>query len=191
MKVFGLAGWSGSGKTTLLTRMLPVLKTQGCRVSTIKHAHHNFDTDHPGKDSHRHRRAGAGEVMVSSAKRWALIHELSAEEEECSLDQLIQRMSPTDLLLVEGYKASPHPKIEVHRIANGKPLLCRDDPHIVALASDREEHDPIFKGIKLPRFSLDHIEDICRFIVTFAGTYDGMRDGTATRGGRIGDGTAK
>ena len=122
MRIFGLAGWSGSGKTTLLAGILPELVARGLRVSTIKHAHHEFDIDRPGKDSWRHRQAGASEVMVASARRWAIMHELRGATEP-TLDELVARMSPVDLLLVEGWKRHPHPKIEVHRPSLGKKLL--------------------------------------------------------------------
>ena len=142
MRVFGLAGWSGSGKTTLLTRLIPEIIGRGLTVSTIKHAHHEFDIDKPGKDSWLHRQAGASEVMVASARRFALMHELR-EAPEPSLDELIARMAPVDLLLVEGFKAHPHPKLEVHRPSVGKPLLYPNDPHIVAIASDTALEAPL------------------------------------------------
>src|SRR5689334_22650492 len=135
MRVIGLAGWSGAGKTTLLTRLIPHLIAQGLRVSVIKHAHHKFDVDVPGKDSWLHRRAGAEEVLVASGTRWALMHELRGAPEPVLAD-LIAKMSPVDLVVVEGYKAGPHHKIEVHRAGNGKPLLFPDDPGIVGIASD-------------------------------------------------------
>jgi molybdopterin-guanine dinucleotide biosynthesis protein B len=135
MRVFGLAGWSGSGKTTLLTALIPELVRRGVTVSTIKHAHHDFDVDKPGKDSWLHRQAGASEVMVSSSRRFALMHELR-DAPEPSLEDLVARMAPVDLLLVEGFKREPHPKLEVHRPSVGKPFLYPDDPHIVAIASD-------------------------------------------------------
>jgi molybdopterin-guanine dinucleotide biosynthesis protein B len=135
MRVIGLAGWSGSGKTTLLARIIPLLAARGARVSTVKHAHHNFDLDLPGKDSHTHRMAGATEVFVSSARRWAQIHELRGEEEP-ALGTILARLSPVDLVIVEGYKRHSHPKLEVYRAALGKPLLHPDDNCIVALASD-------------------------------------------------------
>ena len=122
MRIFGLAGWSGSGKTTLMTLLIPELVSRGITVSTLKHAHHSFDVDQPGKDSWRHRQAGAGEVMISSQNRWALMHELRGAPEP-SLDELVGRMSPADLLLIEGFKRHPHPKIEVYRPSLGKPLL--------------------------------------------------------------------
>jgi molybdopterin-guanine dinucleotide biosynthesis protein B len=135
MKVIGLAGWSGAGKTTLLTRVIPLFREQGLRVSVIKHAHHKFDVDVPGKDSWRHRAAGAEEVMVSSANRWALMHELRGQS-ELRLPELLKKMSRVDLVVVEGYKSEPHRKIEVHRAANGKPFLFPDDPGVVAIVSD-------------------------------------------------------
>src|SRR5690348_12632939 len=126
MKVIGFAGWSGAGKTTLLTRLIPHLIAKGLRVSTLKHAHHEFDVDVPGKDSWRHREAGAAEVLVSSGKRWALMHELRGADEP-KLPELLARMSPVDLVIVEGFKRELHPKIEVYRAANGKPPLFPDD----------------------------------------------------------------
>lgn len=135
MNVIGLAGWSGAGKTTLLTRVIPHLKAQGLRVSVIKHAHHKFDIDVPGKDSWRHREAGAEQVLISSAARWALMHELRGEAEP-ALPDLLAKLSAVDLVVVEGYKADPHRKIEVHRAANGKPLLFPNDKGIVGIASD-------------------------------------------------------
>ena len=135
MKVFGLAGWSGSGKTTLMIRLLPELIARGLTVSTVKHAHHAFDVDKPGKDSYRHREAGAREVMVSSANRWALMHE-NRDTSEADLGALLSHMSPVDLVLVEGFKHEAHDKLEVYRAAVGKPLLAADDPHIRAIASD-------------------------------------------------------
>lgn len=142
MRIFGLAGWSGSGKTTLLTAVMPQLVARGLTVSTIKHAHHEFDIDRPGKDSWRHRQAGAREVMVASSRRWAVMHELRGEPEP-PLDELAARMSPVDLLLVEGWKHHPHPKIEVHRPSLGKELIFPDDPHVVAIAADDAIAAPI------------------------------------------------
>ncbi len=129
-----MAGWSGSGKTTLLTALLPLLRARGLRVSTIKHAHHGFDMDRPGKDSFRHREAGAHEVMVASSTRWALLHELDGPEP--SLDDLLRRMSPVDLVLVEGFKTSACAKLEVYRPALGQPPIWPGRPDIVAVASD-------------------------------------------------------
>ncbi|MEO5337901.1 MAG: molybdopterin-guanine dinucleotide biosynthesis protein B [Magnetospirillum sp. WYHS-4] len=134
-RVLGIVGWSGAGKTTLLVRLIPELVGRGLKISTVKHTHHDFDIDRTGKDSYRHREAGAGEVLVASERRWALMHELRGAAEP-SLDTLIGHMSPCDLLLVEGFKHHPHPKLEVHRPANGKPLLHPNDSTIVAVASD-------------------------------------------------------
>lgn len=135
MKIFGLIGWSASGKTTLLTRLLPLLIGRGLTVSTVKHGHHDLDIDKPGKDSYRHREAGATEVLLMSGRRWALMHELR-DEVEPVLDDLIGHLTPVDLLLVEGFKHARHDKIEVHRPALGKPLMGPGDPTVVAVASD-------------------------------------------------------
>ena len=135
MKVIGLAGWSGAGKTTLISRVIPYLREQGLRVSVIKHAHHDFDIDVPGKDSWVHRQSGAEEVLVSSANRWALMHELRGAAEP-SLPELLRKMSPVDLVVIEGFKSEPHRKIEVHRKANGKPPLFAGDPAIAGIATD-------------------------------------------------------
>jgi len=142
MRIFGLAGWSGSGKTTLLAALLPELVARGLSVSTIKHAHHEFDIDRPGKDSWRHRQAGATEVMVGSARRWALMHELRGDPEP-PLDELIARMSPVDIVLVEGFKRQPHPKLEIHRPSLGKPLIYPGDSQIVAIATDEPFAAPL------------------------------------------------
>jgi molybdopterin-guanine dinucleotide biosynthesis protein MobB len=159
MKIFGLAGWSGSGKTTLTARLLPELIGRGLSVSTMKHAHHSFDIDQPGKDSYVHRMAGASEVLVASASRWALMHEHRGASEPVAAE-LIRHMTPVDLLLIEGFKREPHPKLEIYRKANGKPLLHPDDPHIVAVASDIAlPHSP------LPILSIDDIPAIADFIV--------------------------
>ncbi len=161
MRVIGVAGWSGSGKTTLLGRLIPALVAQGCRVSTVKHAHHAFEIDQPGKDSHTHRIAGATEVMVASARRWALIHELR-EEPEPSLHALLARVSPVDLVLVEGFKREALPKIEVHRAALGKKLLQPDDPYIVAVAADAPLNLPV------PVLALDDIAAVVAFVLARA-----------------------
>ena len=153
MKVIGLAGWSGAGKTTLLARLIPHFKAEGLRVSVIKHAHHSFDVDVPGKDSWVHRQAGAVEVLVSSGKRWALMHELRGAAEP-RLPELLGRMSRVDLVVVEGFKSEPHRKIEVHRAANGKALLFPDDPGIVGIATDA-----VVESV-LPQAHLDDIPAI-------------------------------
>ncbi|MFN3890422.1 MAG: molybdopterin-guanine dinucleotide biosynthesis protein B [Beijerinckiaceae bacterium] len=137
MKVVGLAGWSGAGKTTLLTKLIPELAGRGLAVSTIKHAHHAFDVDKPGKDSWMHRQAGAREVLVASQNRFALMHELRGAP-EWTLSQLLAKLSPCDLVIVEGFKRSGHPKIEVHRAENGKPFLWPDDRDVLGIASDIE-----------------------------------------------------
>ena len=159
MKMFGLTGWSGSGKTTLIVRLIPALIRRGLTVSTVKHAHKGFDIDHPGKDSHNHRMAGATEVLVSSPRRWALMHEIRDGEPELTLDELLPKIAPVDLLLVEGFKREPHEKIEVWRAAVGKPLIARDDPSIVAIASD----GPV-PGAPVPVFDLDDEETMAAFI---------------------------
>jgi molybdopterin-guanine dinucleotide biosynthesis adapter protein len=163
MRIFGLAGWSGSGKTTLMTALIPKFVARGITVSTIKHAHHGFDVDHEGKDSWRHRQAGASEVMVVSQRRWALMHELR-DEPEPGLEALVPRITPVDLLLVEGFKRHPHPKIEVHRPSLGKPLLYLDDPFVVAVASDERLH-----GLKLPWLPLGSPACIVEFILSHDG----------------------
>lgn len=135
MRLMGFAGWSGAGKTTLLVKVLPLLRARGLTVSTLKHAHHGFDIDKPGKDTYRHRQAGAREVMVASGRRWALMHELPGEDEP-DLEALLARMAPVDLLLIEGFKSHHHDKIEVFRPSLGKPPLWPEDPYIVAVATD-------------------------------------------------------
>src|SRR5579859_673084 len=135
MKVIGVAGWSGAGKTTLISRVIPYLRERGLRVSVIKHAHHEFDVDVPGKDSWVHRQSGAEEVLVSSANRWALMHELRGAA-EASLPELLKKMSPVDLVLIEGFKSEPHCKIEVHRADSDKPPLFPGDPAIVGIVTD-------------------------------------------------------
>jgi molybdopterin-guanine dinucleotide biosynthesis adapter protein len=159
MKVFGLSGWSGAGKTTLVCALIPALTRRGLRVSTLKHAHHTFDIDTPGKDSYEHRQAGATEVMVTSANRWALVHELRGAPEPTSKN-VIGRMTPVDLLLIEGFKRESHDKLEVHRPSLGKPLLCTGDPHVVAVASDAPLPD-----LSVPRLDLNDVEAIATFIV--------------------------
>lgn len=134
MKVLGIVGWSGSGKTALLVALLPLLRAGGLTVSTVKHTHHGFDMDRPGKDSHRHREAGAHEVLVASTHRWALLHEVVGGEP--GLPDLLARLEPVDLVLVEGFKSHPYPKLEVHRPGLGKPPIWPSEPDVVAVASD-------------------------------------------------------
>jgi molybdopterin-guanine dinucleotide biosynthesis protein B len=162
MRIIGLAGWSGSGKTTLITKVLPCLIGRGHRVSTLKHAHHGFDLDQPGKDSFFHRAAGATEVIISSAKRWAILHELR-EQPEWDLAGLLTRMSPVDLVLVEGFKRDAFPKLEIHRAVNGKPLLHLEDKHIVAVAADTA-----LPAAKVPVIDLNDIEAIADFLLQHA-----------------------
>src|SRR6478735_193987 len=165
MRIIGLAGWSGSGKTTLLTKVIPRLVARGLAVSTVKHAHHAFDLDQPGKDSHSHRMAGATEVLVGSANRWALVHELRGAPEP-SLRELLAKLAPVDLVIVEGYKREPHPKLEVYRAAVGKPLLHPDDPHIVAIASDAA-----LPHAKVPRVALDDTGAIIDILLAHAAAF--------------------
>ena len=158
MRLIGLAGFSGSGKTTLLEKLLPALIARGRSVSTIKHAHHGFDVDQPGKDSHTHRLAGAREVLVSSARRWALMHEGKGEP-EAMLRELVARLSPVDLVIVEGYKTADHPKIEVHRAAVGKPLLYPNDPHVFGFVGDTRP-----ASLTLPFAHLDDVEAVADLV---------------------------
>lgn len=163
MKIFGLAGWSGSGKTTLLVKLIPALVGRGISVSTLKHAHHGFDVDKPGKDSYEHRAAGATEVMISSAKRFALMHELR-DAPEPTVEDLVAHMTPVDLLIIEGFKAHAHEKLEVHRPILGKPLLAADDATYVAVASDV----PI-PGLRVPRLDLNDVRAVADFVVAHCG----------------------
>ena len=166
MKIFGFAGWSGSGKTTLIEQLIPRFVQAGLRVSLIKHAHHNFDVDQPGKDSYRHREAGAQEVLVSSAKRWVLMHELRGADEP-RLDEMIARVAPCELLLIEGYKKYPLPKLEVFRAGNNKAFLHPEDPHIVGIASD------VPVQTKLPQFDLNDYDGVAAFIMQHNGLQRG------------------
>lgn len=159
MRIIGLAGWSGSGKTTLIKKLIPSLIARGSSVSTLKHAHHGFDLDQPGKDSFFHRTAGATEVIISSARRWAILHELR-EEPEWDLPALVAKMSPVDLVLVEGFKRDAFPKLEIHRAANGKPLIHPDDPHIVAIAADIA-----LPQAKIPVIDLNNVEAIADLLL--------------------------
>jgi molybdopterin-guanine dinucleotide biosynthesis protein B len=161
MKVIGIAGWSGAGKTTLISRVIPYLREQGLRVSVIKHAHHDFDVDVPGKDSWVHRQSGAEEVLVSSANRWALMHELRGAAEP-SLPELLRKMSPVDLVVIEGFKSEPHRKIEVYRKASGKPPLFPEDPAIAGIATD------VTIETALPVAHLDDIPAVAAMMQTYA-----------------------
>ncbi len=158
MKTFGFAGWSGSGKTTLIEKLIPRFVRLGLRVSLIKHAHHSFDVDHPGKDSYRHRHAGAAEILVTSSRRWVLMHELRGAPEP-PFEEQVKRLSPCDLLLVEGFKHAPIAKLEVWRAQTGEPLLHPNDPHIVAIATDARLET------SLPLLDLNDDAAIASFIV--------------------------
>jgi molybdopterin-guanine dinucleotide biosynthesis protein B len=162
MRIIGVAGWSGSGKTTLITKVIPRLIARGLRVSTVKHAHHGFDIDRPGKDSFMHRTAGATEVLISSATRFALLHEIR-DDGEWNLPELIAKLSPVDLVLVEGFKRDAFPKIEVYRADNGKPLLYPQDAHIAAVASDGPLRDS-----PLPVVDLNDVEAITGILLQHA-----------------------
>jgi molybdopterin-guanine dinucleotide biosynthesis protein B len=168
MRIIGLAGWSGSGKTTLLTTVIPRIVASGLTVSTIKHAHHDFDIDQPGKDSHAHRMAGATEVLIGSSRRWALVHELRAADEP-PLATLLRKLSPVDLVLIEGYKRDPHPKLEVHRAALGLPLLAAEDPAIVAIASDVE-----LPSARVPVIDLNDASRIVEVLIRSAAPFDSV-----------------
>jgi len=162
MKVFGFAGWSGSGKTTLIEKLIPLFVARGLKVSLIKHAHHTFDVDQPGKDSYRHRHAGCTEVLVSSSRRWALVHELRGAPEP-GFAGLLERLSPCDLVLVEGFKRERLPKLEVYRAATGEPLLHPEDRDIVAIAADQRLET------RLPQFALDDAAAISSFVLKHVG----------------------
>jgi molybdopterin-guanine dinucleotide biosynthesis adapter protein len=163
MRVIGLAGWSGAGKTTLASRLIPELTARGLAVSTIKHAHHAFDIDQPGKDSYVHRMSGAREVLVSSANRWALMHENRGAPEP-PLGELLAKLAPVDLVLIEGFKRDPHPKIEVWRAANGKPPLHPGDPTIRLVAADPVEE----LATDLPKLPLQDVVAIADAVLAHA-----------------------
>ncbi len=163
MKILGLGGWSGAGKTTLMAKLIPELVGRGITVSTMKHAHHGFDVDQPGKDSFVHRAAGATEVLIGSEKRWALMHELRAEAEPSAVE-LARHMTPVDLLLIEGFKREPHDKLEIYRADNGKPLLANQDPTYVAILTD----SPVAEA-KVPVIDLNDVRAIADFIVAHCG----------------------
>jgi len=161
MRIFGFAGWSGSGKTTLIEQVIPRLVSRGLTLALVKHAHHAFDVDQPGKDSYRHRHAGCREVLVTSAVRWALMHELRGDT-ELSLDRALALLAPCDLVLIEGYKAAPIPKLEIFRAGLGKPLLHPQDPHIVGIATD--EPRALSSTARLPVLALDDYDAIATFV---------------------------
>ncbi|QDL92395.1 molybdopterin-guanine dinucleotide biosynthesis protein B [Paroceanicella profunda] len=163
MRVFGIVGWKNSGKTTLMERLVTEITARGFTVSTVKHAHHEFDVDRPGKDSHRHRMAGAQEVLLSSAKRWALMHEMRGAP-ETALPELLARLSPVDLILVEGYKRDAHPKVEAWRAATGQAALVFEDPTVRAVATN----DPL-DGTGVPLLPLDDAARVADFILREVG----------------------
>lgn len=167
MKIFGFAGWSGSGKTTLIERLIPLLVARAGTVSLVKHAHHEFDIDQPGKDSFRHRQAGCTEVLVSSSRRFALMHELRGAP-ELTLDQAVARLSACDLVLIEGYKTHPIPKLEVWRPGLGKPILYPDDPAVLAIATDAPD---ALANTGRRVFRLDAVDEIATFVLNTATSY--------------------
>ena len=164
---FGFAGWSGSGKTTLIEKLIPLFVKRGLRVSLIKHAHHTFDVDQPGKDSYRHRHAGCTEVLITSGTRWALMHELRGGP-ELSLEEALSRLSPCDLALVEGYKAFPIPKLEIWRAEVGKPLLHPRDSNILGIATDSPEALPPGTAGYLQVFALSDFDAVATFVLARA-----------------------
>ena len=166
MRIIGLAGWSGAGKTTLAAKLIPAIAARGLTVSTVKHAHHAFDVDQPGEDSYVHRMAGAAEVLVLSQNRFALMRELRGAP-ELTLPSLLAKLMPVDLVIIEGYKRDPHPKLEVFRSAVGKPLIHPDDPHVFAVASDVPLPDA-----KVPRVSLDDTDAILDILIAHAVAFD-------------------
>ena len=173
MKVFGITGSSGSGKTTLMVKLLPELIRRVLEVSTMKHTHHRFDLDSEGKDSYEHRKAGATEVMISSSNRWALMHELRGAP-ELDMDELIAQMNPVDLLLIEGFKSHRYEKLEVFRLANGKPLRCRDDKDVIAVTCDTPLED-----LNVPVIDLNDVAAIADFIVGRCGLEGSLKHGAA------------
>lgn len=172
MKIFGFAGWSGSGKTTLVKAVIPALIERGLKISTIKHTHHNFDIDRPGKDSFEHRAAGAHEVVITGAARWALLHENRGEPEP-DINAMLSRMSPVDLVIIEGFKSYSHPKMEVYRPEVGKPIICADDPSVVAVASTAN------LDVNIPQLDLNDVEAIAEFVVNYCELPAERRHGAA------------
>ena len=162
MRLYGIVGWKNAGKTGLMERLVTEITGRGISVSTVKHAHHSFDVDHPGKDSHRHRVAGATEVLLASRNRFALMHELRGEDEPI-LSALLEKLTPVDLVLVEGYKRDSHPKVEAHRAETGNPLIAPDDPTVRAVASDTA------LDLDRPVFDLDDTKAIADFILQEVG----------------------
>lgn len=168
MKIFGITGWKNSGKTTLVTQLVAALCERGFRVSTIKHAHHNCDIDQPGRDSFKHREAGASEVLLASGKRWALMHELR-EEAEPELDDLLPRLSPVDIVIIEGFKLAKHPKIQVIRTGNNRDALPDNVENLVAIATDDENLQPGDYGCQGPRLNMNDLKAITDFVIQTTG----------------------
>lgn len=164
MKVYGVTGWKDTGKTSLMERLVTEFSARGMSVSTVKHAHHATEIDHPGRDSYRHRQAGARQVLVSSPVRWALMEELRGASEP-TLDDLLARMARVDLVLIEGYKRAAHPKIEAHRLQTRHPLLALDNASVRAVATNAAPGDPALAGVKLPLLPLDDTAAIADFIL--------------------------
>lgn len=165
--VLGVTGWSGSGKTALIVRLIPALAARGYRVATVKHAHHAFDIDTPGKDSYQHREAGAVEVVVSSAKRWAIMHE-NRDDAEPALEDLLAKLSPVDIVLVEGFKNEAHTKIEVHRPVTGADLICATNASIIAIAADSPISDRA-SAPDIPVLDLNDTAAIADFVIAYGG----------------------
>ncbi|MFN3955874.1 MAG: molybdopterin-guanine dinucleotide biosynthesis protein B [Pararhodobacter sp.] len=164
MRVYGVTGWKNAGKTGLMERLVAEISARGLRVSTIKHAHHATEIDHPGRDSFRHREAGAHEVIVASPRRWALMHELRGAPEP-PLEALLAHLAPVDLVLIEGYKRAPHPKVEAHRPETGQPLLAHDNDTVRAVASSAGAGHPLLAGLSVPVLDLDDTAAIADFIL--------------------------
>lgn len=167
-RIFGVTGWKNTGKTTLTERLVAAFTARGLSVSTMKHAHHDAEIDHPGRDTHRHRLAGARQVILSSPRRWALMTELRGAPEP-PLPELLARLAPVDLVLIEGYKREPHPKIEAHRPEAGRALLARSDPTVRAVASTCAPGDPLLAGLPVPVLALDDTQAIADFILAQVG----------------------
>lgn len=163
MKLFGVVGWKNSGKTTLVAGLVTELKARGFKVSTMKHAHHAFDLDQPGRDSYKHREAGAQEVLISSGKRWAVMHELQGED-EFTLDDLLAKMTPVDIVIIEGFKTAPHAKIECHRATTEMPLVSANNKTIVAVASD-----VALDAGELQVLDLNNVSAVADFVITQTG----------------------
>jgi len=164
-KVFGVTGWKNSGKTSLVVNLITNLSARGLRVSTLKHAHHHFDIDKPGTDSHKHREAGAREVLIASGNRWALMHEI-IEEQEATMDDLLNQMTDVDLVIIEGYKLGDHPKLQVIREANNTDALPESSSNLVALVSDADLNAADY-GCEGPVFDLNDVESVANFIVDY------------------------